>query len=1508
MKSKTIIFLLILLARLICSSGQEAFPELDRLVLPSPQAASLGQFGLEETGLYTGTPYIIIPLYTISGKKITLPISLHYQASGIRVDEIAGWTGLGWILSAGGSISRTVVGLPDDHTSGYLYIQNIPIPPATNQMFGSWFWDPPEDQYGKWSLLKNLADNNIDAEPDIYSFHFAGNSGKFYMDRNRQIFVCPRQNIKIIPYFNQDRKIASWEIIDASGNHYYFGTNQNIETTIPLSGNGAMTEGYISAWNLSSIETANNEDSFIFEYTVGSAITTYPLPVKKEEKNDGHSMPADDELHRFSLTSHNISLIKSIVWREGRLDFLTDTLGGYPGGYHVNLSRITLRNPTGSDIKHFVFQYSFFPSVGCGTPQDYLPPCKRIRLDKITEFSGNWSDSKPPWWFFYNGQPLPPRGTFSRDYWGYYNGSVNEYPIPSLRVRNHHDPGKTFPEASYTGRYNIDELTRLNLNLRFVEESEWETRGANMEPDAIKTLAGMLEKIVYPTGASTIFKYEPHDFGYLAGIPKKNTLVAESWPKTGSSLPDTSTRYFQISFPQVVYLQPVFWILKGSEKDLSEPPLPPDALSSVNLDKSTGTGSFEGIYQLSYSDAIALPDEGRSGKSLLLQPGNYRLRAIAYPQDLTMAVISYFPGTPYDKVVPIYENIRHDTIIRLGSERWPDDTSHYVSAILSLNENDDRLAEVYWSFYSTDQHPDNVYKGDLQIPLSYCRITHLSSNSVVLQKYFIDMFPDDSVDFQPPGLWRKSALETKYLEPGEYLLEVCPRIPGECGYLKISYSKFANREYKKKAGGLRVSKIIHLDDAADTIGFKQYRYTMDPEEVPGPASSGVLMGYPRFVDLDEYTLCDVNSSQFDMTVFPVTVYSSVRNILSNTSGSHIGYRRVEEIQPDSGRIVYKFTSAMESPDITPDEFPFPPQASYDWKRGLLVEKQIYDRKDRLTYLEKTCYNSTGNDPLKGYIPGLRAVYRKSGQYFPELRQYFLATGWNHPVEKETINFDMTGDRPFRQHESITFHPGHLQMSASEITNSDGEKTITRYYYPDDMDPTDPVTMVLKNKHMVNALQKKEVFTDSVLIDGEIIGYSFFRDGKLVLPATFEQFESGSYREKLRIEDYDDYGNILQYRTAGGMPVSLNWDQMGIYPVFKAENTSYLSNPANYPDDALVNAYTYSYLLGLSSVTNPNGQTTSFHYDPFGRLVISKDFEDNILQKHSYHYKGYPGDTSRVYDSGTELNYALPPDTAWAVPQLVNYTCPVCLYVNGGRTGKNGNWYWYEEGCGQQQIGTGDSIVAVPGTGTTKYYVRAESVYNFTSCKDISVHALPNAIVPVMDTLYIPYEGTGTGGHQVNLVYSGCEPLHASTSENWLSVTRLASDQIVLSAGPNPEPSARYDVVDLAGGGAAAAISVVQHGPPDPLYLHIDQNPEFIEPGDAFILTARVTGGTSPYHYLWEHRALNQSEWTEIREIYNSDFAEDSLSFTASQTGFYVRCTVWTGGRSSSTIHRVAVVQ
>ncbi|GAB2769792.1 hypothetical protein GCM10027275_10370 [Rhabdobacter roseus] len=168
--------------------------------MPSPNAASLGLYGEVPVSLYTGTPSIDIPLYTLEEGKIKVPISLSYHASGVRVNQHPGWVGLNWNLNAGGAITRVVKDLPDDKDLSkagverkYGYYFNQEIHNHSN-------WDSKLHiqfliTYARSSGAATFA--QMDTEPDEFSFNFMGYSGKFYLNGEGKWQVRSDQYVQV---------------------------------------------------------------------------------------------------------------------------------------------------------------------------------------------------------------------------------------------------------------------------------------------------------------------------------------------------------------------------------------------------------------------------------------------------------------------------------------------------------------------------------------------------------------------------------------------------------------------------------------------------------------------------------------------------------------------------------------------------------------------------------------------------------------------------------------------------------------------------------------------------------------------------------------------------------------------------------------------------------------------------------------------------------------------------------------------------------------------------------------------------------------------------------------------------------------------------------------------------------------------------------------------------------------------------------------------------------------
>jgi len=451
----------------------------------SPTATALEKYGTYQVNEYTGVPDISIPLYTIEAGGFKVPITLSYHASGNKVTDVASWAGLGWSISAGGQITRKVMGRPDDGSEGYLL--------GTMKLSGTYSQTNTNDL----SFFENASNGTYDTKPDIYSYDFPGHSGKFFFDGSNGTSFVPR----MIPYspVKVDYAIGShFTLTDENGNRYKYGDGAT-ETTSSSTG-GAIGVTSASAWKLENMSSQNRRDTVSFSYQ--SETVVYPAA-------DGEILTVVDDIDRkttqiptvFSPTYTSFStpgnsnittelLPQEIDFKNGKVVFeLSSTtrtdvnVGTYPlhGLADMKVYKYNYGTHAMELEKTIIFWQSNF--------KDPTNTFLRLRLDSIQVLDKAGSVIQHYRFDYNTSVSLPDYTSKMQDFWGYFNNVNNSQLTPQMVI-----PYQPFSEDSPT----TVTIGSDHLNGRVSDSTQMQ--------------AYILTGIHYPSGGYTTFSYQSNQY------------------------------------------------------------------------------------------------------------------------------------------------------------------------------------------------------------------------------------------------------------------------------------------------------------------------------------------------------------------------------------------------------------------------------------------------------------------------------------------------------------------------------------------------------------------------------------------------------------------------------------------------------------------------------------------------------------------------------------------------------------------------------------------------------------------------------------------------------------------------------------------------------------------------------------------------------------------------------------------------------------------------------------
>lgn len=274
--------------------------------------------------------------------------------------------------------------------------------------------------------------------------------------------------------------------------------------------------------------------------------------------------------------------------------------------------------------------------------------------------------------------------------------------------------------------------------------------------------------------------------------------------------------------------------------------------------------------------------------------------------------------------------------------------------------------------------------------------------------------------------------------------------------------------------------------------------------------------------------------------------------------------------------------------------------------------------------------------LNGQSIGYRTTFFGGGTF--DLKKVIVNDYFDDQILTNTTEYEYDYD-------------SHYNVSSISETTSSGNVIKTKYSYAPDLN-----NVPMNDKNMVGIPLITETKHNGVVISTQ---ETTFKDwsNDLLAPEFIKSSKGANATEvTAKYNLRDEKGNPLEVQQENGMITCYIWAYNKTLPVAKLENIAYSQIPPTLitaiqtaTDDlqqteaqrlaainiainalrsnsdanmkkAMITTYTHKPLVGLTSVTDPKGDTQTYEYDSFNRLEFVKDKDGNILSENQYHYR------------------------------------------------------------------------------------------------------------------------------------------------------------------------------------------------------------------------------------------------------------------------------------------------
>lgn len=448
--------------------------------------------------------------------------------------------------------------------------------------------------------------------------------------------------------------------------------------------------------------------------------------------------------------------------------------------------------------------------------------------------------------------------------------------------------------------------------------------------------------------------------------------------------------------------------------------------------------------------------------------------------------------------------------------------------------------------------------------------------------------------------------------------------------------------------GLRISRIDNFDENGLFVGGKRFKYTGGKLLIPTVrAEKKVIECYPHTQSVTStYSQPDPVKSVFYYTSSQPS-YATICSFGSST----IGYSKVvkEEIDKDN-KVVrstissfhnegYQFIGPHNSlvhlvGDVQATMFCY----TNEGLNGQLIQKIIKAGNGDTISVTKNGYEAQRMSPIlysvadAPFIPDnlFRGfTYRYNG--------FYKSNVWNFLTK--TIETTYVNGLPMDP-VVTTFAYNESNYKQKTVEKESGSQTLKyELFYPSDNKSTG--SQDLLDKHILGECTMSKQYLNNRFVGGTEFNYTTHKGIPVI--STCYQILPDTIIQEMEVTDYDDYGNIREYKTKDGIYTTIIWSYNHLYPVLQVvgvrykdikgyvtslesaktlSKTTLVTAHSNISGvGGIVTAYLYDAWYGVSDIIAPNKKITHYDRDSQGRLSAIKENSSNgpVIQSFFYKY-------------------------------------------------------------------------------------------------------------------------------------------------------------------------------------------------------------------------------------------------------------------------------------------------